>query len=71
MNIMNIIKNIEKKVILIIETLEKVYLKILIIKLKKLNLHIKKAINQVFQVVQENISVEPKRFETRNDFLIV
>ena len=44
MNIMNIIKNMEKKVILIIETSEKVHQKILIIKLKKINLIIKEVI---------------------------
>ena len=44
MNIMNIIKNMEKKVILLIETLEKVYPKIIIIKLKKFNLLIKNVI---------------------------
>ena len=44
MNIMNIIKNMEKKVILLIETLEKVHSKIIIILLKKFNLFIKKVI---------------------------
>ena len=44
MNIMNIIKNLEKKVILLIETFEKVHPKILIVKSKKLKLIIKKVI---------------------------